>query len=174
MDDLGVAVTLLVSSGVTRAAPSRVESLTPPQRSRRSGRRSDCHGGRRPIGRPDSRSVGLWSTLWVYLSHLLLVFGQYRSAATLGLRVLCGPYCISLLTGIFLRRVAFIIGTCRSLIKLMLQFASVCNTSEPCGLLVWSLGNLSRGGHGKGVILAKLEFTLLWSSTPFGEAMIGM
>ena len=27
---MGVAVTLLVSSGVTRAAPSRVESLTPP------------------------------------------------------------------------------------------------------------------------------------------------
>ena len=34
MDDLGVAVTLLVSSGVTRAAPSRVESLTPPPSAR--------------------------------------------------------------------------------------------------------------------------------------------
>ena len=144
VSDLMSAVTLLVSLGSVRAAPFPAEERSrPPPRSRWSGRSLGLHGGRRLGERPDSRLVRPQSTLWGFFLRLLNAFRQYRPVVSLGLRYFGGPHCSSLPRVIFICRVAWPIVTCIIITRRTSLLESMCNTGDPCGLVVRSLRTLS-------------------------------
>ena len=60
----------------------------------------------------------------------------YQPAASLGVRESSGTYCSSSLTGSFSYRVICPVITCSSLIGRTSRLSSVCNTGEPCDMLV--------------------------------------